>query len=147
MKPVAALANRSFHVYGQTGTGKGIIGQNPLTKVVRGSEASNLHILLIVRPALQNRGYSLEREKTGKGELDDEKKERQGQEKERDGRERNERGWVLLKKEEKEELLSKGLKTIRRIKPRRNSFAAKGHRCTGFSPLSCGMDTCSVGCV
>lgn len=47
----------------QTGGGKGLIGQEPLTKVVRGSKASNLYILLIVGPALQNRGYSLETEK------------------------------------------------------------------------------------
>lgn len=75
MKPVTVtVTNRSFRVYCQTGAGKGIIGQNPLTEVIRGSEASNLHILLIVRPALQNRGYSLDTEKKGKGELDDEKK-------------------------------------------------------------------------
>lgn len=56
----------AFCVWCQTGKGKGFIGQEPLTKVVRGSEASNLHVLLIVRPALQNRGYSLETEKKGR---------------------------------------------------------------------------------
>lgn len=55
------------------------------------------------------------------------------------------RGWKeegLLEKEKKEEKrrrdLAKGVKTAGRIKPRRNSFASWGHRCTGFSPLFCG---------
>lgn len=40
----------------------------PLTKVVRRSEASHLHVLLIIRPALQHRGDSLQMRKKGRPE-------------------------------------------------------------------------------
>lgn len=36
----------------------------PLTEVVRGSEAPHLHVLFVVGPALQNRGDSLQTEET-----------------------------------------------------------------------------------
>lgn len=62
MKPTV-VSSSSFLCVLSTEMGKYFASQEPLTKVVRGSETSNLHILLIVRPALQNRGYSLEPEK------------------------------------------------------------------------------------
>lgn len=117
-----------------------------LTEVVRGSEASNLHILLIIRPALQYRGNSLEMGKKRRIKC----KIRRLQTRERwDERKRIRGGGVLdekLKRKEKEELFSKGLETTRRIKPSRNSFALWGHRCTGFKPLFGGTDSSSVGC-
>lgn len=102
------------------GREKGFVGPEPLTKVVRGSEASDLHILLIVRPALQNRGYSLE---TEKGKMSWRKGKRKNRMR---GREIKGGGGVGEegKRREKEELFSKGLKTVGRIKPRRNSFAS-----------------------
>lgn len=66
-----------------------------------------------------------------------------------DERKRIRGGGVLdekLKRKEKEELFSKGLKTTRRIKPSRNSFALWGHRCTGFKTHFGGTDSSSVGC-
>lgn len=50
------------------------------------------------------------------------------------------------KRKKEEEFFSKGLKSTRRIKPSRNSFALWGHRCTGFKPLFGGTDSSSVGC-
>lgn len=48
------------------------------------------------------------------------------------------------KRKKEEEFFSKGLKSTRRIKPSRNSFALWGHRCTGFKPLFGGTDSSSV---
>lgn len=94
-----------------------------LTKVVRGSEASDLHILLVIGPTLQNRGYSLETEKERW------RKERKG----RDKRKNSMRGGVGVEGrdggkegvgEKRRSYLTNGLKIGRRIKPRRNSFAS-----------------------
>lgn len=115
----------------QTGEGKGFVG--PLTKVVGGSEASDLHVLLVVRPALQNRGYSLETEKKRRVGGKTKRKNRmrgraikggwEGRGVGEEGRDGGKRRGGRERK--KEELFSEGLKIVRRIKePRRNSFAS-----------------------
>lgn len=80
---------------------KGLISQQPLTKVIRGSEASNLHVLLIVRPALQNRGYSLQTEKKKKKNL--EEREKKNTEKRQKQGEKGKRGGGVIR-DRKEEL-------------------------------------------
>lgn len=90
-----------------------------LTEVVRGSETSHLHVLLIVGATLQDRGDALHTEH----------REGAAQMKQRRSRSENE-------DEKRRRDAAKSWKPPRGIKPPwRNSFAPWGHRCAGFRPL------------